>query len=84
MSSINHPKIIKLHRAFREDDEISLLLEFASGGSLFDQLNIYKKLPERQVKKYVKDIIEALEYLHSRPCPILHRDIKPENLLIDA
>lgn len=60
------------------------MLEFASGGSLFDQLNIYKKLPERQVKKYVKDIIEALEYLHSRPCPILHRDIKPENLLIDA
>jgi serine/threonine protein kinase len=51
---------------------------------LFDQLVSYKKLPERQVKKYVKDIIEALEYLHSRVSPILHRDIKPENLLLDS
>lgn len=59
-------------------------MEFASGGSLYDQLKIYKKLPEHMVKKYIKDVVSALEYLHYRKNPILHRDIKPENLLIDA
>ncbi len=51
---------------------------------MHDQLRMYKKLPEHQVKRYVKDIVSALEYLHSRESPILHRDIKPENLLIDS
>jgi len=52
-------------------------MEYASGGSLFDKLKIYRKLPESQVKKYVEDITEALEYLHNKAIPILHRDIKP-------
>lgn len=77
MSKLDHPKIIKLYRAFVDDEEVNLLLEYAANGSLYDQLNLYKKLPERQVKKYVRDIIEALEYLHNRESPILHRDIKP-------
>jgi serine/threonine protein kinase len=59
-------------------------MEYASGGSLYDQLKLYRKLPEKQVKRYICDITEALEYLHSKDCPILHRDIKPENLLIDG
>lgn len=58
------------------------MLEYAERGSVHDQLKMYGKLPEHQVKQYVKDLIEALEYLHNRKSPILHRDIKPENLLI--
>lgn len=57
MESIDHPKIIKLYRSFIEEDDISMLLEYAAGGSLFDTLKNYGKVPERQVKKYVKDIV---------------------------
>ena len=77
METLDHPRIIKLYEATVDDDEISLLLEYAEGGSLYDQLKNYGKLPEHQVKQYVKDLIDALEYLHSRKMPILHRDIKP-------
>lgn len=77
MESLEHPKIIKLYEVIKDEDEISLLLEYAEGGSVYDQLKIYGKLPEHQVKQYVKDLIEALEYLHHQRNPILHRDIKP-------
>lgn len=57
MSQLDHPKIIKLYQTFVDEEDVSLLLEFAAGGSLYDQLKLYKKLPEKQVKKYVRDII---------------------------
>ena len=60
MQTLDHPKIIKLYQAFIDEDEINLLLEYAGGGSVHDQLKNYGKLPQHQVKMYVKDVIEAL------------------------
>jgi len=31
----------------------------------------------------IKEVLEAVMYLHSRSPPIIHRDIKPENILLD-
>ncbi len=31
----------------------------------------------------IKEVLEAVSYLHSRDPPIIHRDIKPENILLD-
>ena len=60
MEGLSHPHIIKLHETIREDDEIDMVLEYAAGGSLFDLRKIYRKLPELQVKQYVREIMSAL------------------------
>ncbi len=31
----------------------------------------------------IREVIQAVSYLHSRNPPIVHRDIKPENILLD-
>ena len=31
----------------------------------------------------IKEVVQAVAYLHSRDPPIIHRDIKPENILLD-
>ena len=41
------------------------------------------RFDENTVKKMIKEVIAAVEYLHSRNPAIVHRDIKPENLLLD-
>eukprot|EP01016_Furgasonia_blochmanni_P016812 TRINITY_DN1981_c0_g1_i3.p1 TRINITY_DN1981_c0_g1~~TRINITY_DN1981_c0_g1_i3.p1 ORF type:complete len:745 (-),score=241.93 TRINITY_DN1981_c0_g1_i3:84-2318(-) len=83
MYELNHDNIIKLHTHFEDDDYIYLVLEYAQGGQLYEKLNqqFNKKLPEKLVAQYIREIVSALEYLHAKD--IVHRDLKPENILID-
>ena len=42
------------------------------------------RLSEKITSQYLREVISAVEYLHSLDPPIIHRDIKPENILLDA
>lgn len=40
-----------------------------------------KRLKEAQASEYIKEVAEALSYMHKMS--VIHRDIKPENILMD-
>ena len=65
---------------FHDEQRIYLILEYASGGTLFNALKTVKRFDEKTSAKYVKCLVSALSYLHQRD--VIHRDIKPENLLL--
>ena len=83
MYSLSHPHIIKLYNHFEDDNNFYLVLELAEGGTVFQKLAKFKSFDEAAAAQYMREIILAVEYLHSRDPPIIHRDIKPENLLLD-
>ena len=60
---------------------LCLVLEYCPGVTLRCHC-IGKRLPEREVAKYVFDVSSALQYCHSRR--VIHRDIKTENLMLEA
>jgi serine/threonine protein kinase len=41
-----------------------MTLEYMNGGTLFDYLNIVGKLKIKEAVEFLKDIIEALVYMH--------------------
>jgi serine/threonine protein kinase len=83
MYSLSHPHIVKLYNHFEDDNNCYLVLELAEGGTLFQKLAKFKSFDEAAAAQYMREVILAVEYLHSRDPPIIHRDIKPENLLLD-
>lgn len=80
LSSVDHANIIKLQEVFDFPEEKYLIMEFVSGGDLFDAIAADIKYSESVARDMVKDLADALQYLHDRM--ICHRDIKPENLLV--
>ncbi|XP_044943075.1 calcium/calmodulin-dependent protein kinase type IV isoform X1 [Mustela nigripes] len=76
---LSHPNIIKLKEIFESPTEISLVLELVTGGELFDRIVEKGYYSERDAADAVKQILEAVAYLHENG--IVHRDLKPENLL---
>lgn len=79
-SHLRHPNILRMYGFFHDEQRIYLILEYASGGTLFNAMKTEVKFPEPKAAKYIKSMISALRYLHERM--IIHRDIKPENLLL--
>lgn len=84
MYSLNHEHIIKLCNHFEDDKYFYLVLEYAPKGQLYDKLKLMSRFPEQTAAQYMREVISAVEYLHSTNPPIIHRDIKPENVLLDS
>ncbi|PIA30173.1 hypothetical protein AQUCO_05700105v1 [Aquilegia coerulea] len=82
MKLIRHPNVIRMYEVMASKTKIYIVLEFVTGGELFDKIARNGRLKEDEARKYFQQLINAVDYCHSRG--VCHRDLKPENLLLDA
>ncbi|CAI2314979.1 unnamed protein product [Caenorhabditis sp. 36 PRJEB53466] len=61
-------------------NDIHVLMEYMHLGSLKEYIENYGPLHHELVKAYTKQILEGLDFLHSKN--IIHQDLKPANLLL--
>uniref|UniRef100_A0A3B3C4K0 Protein kinase domain-containing protein n=1 Tax=Oryzias melastigma TaxID=30732 RepID=A0A3B3C4K0_ORYME len=77
---LKHPHIVSLLDTFETSSSYALVLELADQGRLLDYIVSWGNLTEEKVASYMRNVLEALHYLHN--CRIAHLDVKPENLLV--
>ncbi|XP_034046465.1 mitogen-activated protein kinase kinase kinase 3 [Thalassophryne amazonica] len=84
LKNLHHERIVQYYGCLRDRPErtLTIFMEFMPGGSVKDQLKAYGALTENVTRKYTRQILEGVSYLHSNM--IVHRDIKGANILRDS
>ncbi|XP_075963417.1 MAP/microtubule affinity-regulating kinase 3a isoform X18 [Anarhichas minor] len=82
MKILNHPNIVKLFEVIETERTLYLVMEYASGGEVFDYLVAHGRMKEKEARSKFRQIVSAVQYCHQKH--IVHRDLKAENLLLDA
>ena len=81
LKMMTHPHVIRLFELLDSPTEIFMVMEYVSGGELFDYIVHKVRLRESEGRRLFQQIVAGVEFCHSHL--ICHRDIKPENLLLD-
>ena len=88
LTSLEHPSIPTIYDYFYDEPlgRFYLVMKFVSGGDLASRLRTAPggRVDEKTVADWGMQAADVLEYLHSRPKPIIYRDLKPANLMIDG
>jgi len=78
---VHHSHVVQLYEIIETPDQLYLIMEYCSGGELFDHIVANGRIEEHEVCRFLHQIVAGIEQLHR--LGVVHRDLKPENLLLD-
>ena len=93
LASLSYPGIPQMFAFFEEDGRFYLAMEYIQGDDLetfvthedeAGRIVTGRRLPREEVVRYAIQVCRILEYMHSRPRPVVHQDIKPANLILEG
>ena len=80
ITKLNHINIVFVYAIIDTTEDYYIVMEYCKLGELFDYIVKKKRLSEEESAVFFYQIINGVEYIHSKG--YAHRDLKPENILL--
>ncbi|KAK9845996.1 hypothetical protein WJX81_008015 [Elliptochloris bilobata] len=83
---LDHPNIIRCYKCWQDDQAhcINLVTEYFTSGNLRDYRQRHKHLELKAVRKWARQILAGLEYLHLKQPPIIHGDLRCDKIYVNG
>ena len=81
MRRMDHPHIVRVTDCFEENGSAYYVMDYLPGGSLAEKVKKEGPLSEALAEKYIRQVADALAYIHSKNT--VHLDVKPSNILLN-
>ena len=80
LRKLDHPNILKIYEYFSNEKYWYFVMEYVSGGELYEQICNMNYYDENKAAIIMKQIFSCVSYLNQMG--IVHRDLKPENMMM--
>ncbi|KAL0356260.1 UNVERIFIED_CONTAM: putative serine/threonine-protein kinase WNK3 [Sesamum radiatum] len=86
LKTLKHKNIIKFYNSWvdTKNEHINFITEIFTSGNLRQYRKKHKHVDVRALKKWSRQILEGLLYLHSHDPPVIHRDLKCDNIFVNG
>ncbi|KAF9363102.1 ATP binding [Mortierella sp. NVP85] len=84
LKCVRHPNIINFHDCWYSNTDFIFITELMTSGTLREYIRKLQHPNVKVIKRWCRQILKGLIYLHSYDPPIIHRDIKCDNIFING
>lgn len=84
LKSLHHMYLPQVYDFFQYDSQVFTVIDYIEGNDLQYYIDGGVVFPENQIIKWMRQMCDALDYLHSHNPPVYHNDIKPANIIINS
>ena len=83
LKNLKNRYITQVYDFVQNGSDVYTVMDYVDGNSMQEYIDRRVRFREADIVRFLRESLEALDYLHTRRPPVFHRDIKPANIMID-
>lgn len=84
LKKLKHPNLPSIVDVIDSDENFLIVMDYIEGNTLERLLAEEGAQPQEKVADWALQLCDVLDYLHTRPAPVIYRDMKPSNIMLKS